>query len=208
MGPAAAAWPDFGEIGMSLVDVRKYKLDLQECWHEGGARLDRPLRVVVATAIVVNPFAGRYEPDLLPFMAALRDLGSELSARMIAALGGAEVVQAYGKGAVVGEDGELEHGAVWHEAGGWAMREALGNPKAIVPAAKTIGGVGTRLIVPLGHIHAAYVRSHFGSAEMTVWDGPKRKEIAFGLAMATGGRIHARLGGLAHGDVAGNDGLR
>lgn len=193
---------------MSLVDVRKYKLDIEECWHEGGARLEQPLRVAVATAIVRNPFAGRYEPDLLPFMAELRQLGSELSARMIAALGGVAAVQAYGKGAVVGEDGELEHGAVWHEAGGWAMREALGNPKAIVPSAKTIGGIGTRLIIPLGHIHAAYVRSHFGAADMTVWDGPRRAEIAFGLAMATGGRVHARLGGLAADDVVGNDGLR
>ena len=80
--------------------------------------------------------------------------------------------------------------------------------QAIVPAAKTIGGVGTRLMIPLGHTQAAYVRSHFGVAEMTVWDGPKRDEIAFGLAMATDGRVHARLGGLAAKDVVGNDGLR
>lgn len=193
---------------MSLVTVRKYKLEIEEVWHEGGPTQKRPLRVAMAVAVVKNPFAGHYEPALLPFMTELRQLGSELSRRVIAALGGAEAVQAYGKGAVVGEDGELEHGAVWHEAGGWAMREALGNPKAIVPAAKTIGGVGTRLIVPLGHIHAAYVRSHFGVADMTVWDGPRRGEIAFGLAMATGGRIHARLGGLAATDIMGVDGLR
>lgn len=193
---------------MSLVTVRKYKLDIEEIWHEGGPVLAQPLRVAVALAVVKNPYAGRYQADLLPFMAELRQLGADLSARMIAALGGPGTVQAYGKGAVVGEDGELEHGAVWHEAGGWAMREALGNPKAIVPSAKTIGGVGTRLIVPLGHINAAYVRSHFGSADMTLWDGPRRDEIAFGLAMATGGRVHARLGGLAAADIAGKDGLR
>lgn len=193
---------------MSLVTVRKYKLDVEECWQEGGPRLETPQRVAVGTAIVKNPYAGRYEQDLLPFMEELRQLGRELSTRMIAALGGPAAVQAYGKGAVVGEDGELEHGAVWHEAGGWAMREALGSPKAIVPAAKTIGGVGTRLMIPLGHIQAAYVRSHFGTAEVTVWDGPRRDEIVFGLAMATGGRVHARLGGLAAEDVVGNDGLR
>lgn len=193
---------------MSLVDVRKYKLDIEESWHEGGPRLERPLRVAVAIAIVKNPFAGRYEPDLLSFMAELRSVGTELSQRIVTTLGGAESVRAYGKGALVGEDGELEHGAVWHEAGGWAMREVLGNPKAIVPASKTIGGVGSRLMIPLAHIHAAYVRSHFGTAEMTVWDGPKRDEIAFGLAMATGGRIHARIGGLEEKDVIGNDGLR
>ena len=193
---------------MSLVNIRKYKLEVEECWHEGGTRLTTPLRIAVAMAVVKNPYAGRYQQNLLPFMQELRELGADLSARMIAALGGADVVQAYGKGALVGSDGELEHGAVWHEAGGWAMREALGQPKAIVPAAKSIGNVGDRLIIPLGHIRAAYVRSHFGSAEMTLWDGPKRDEIVFGLAMATGGRIHARLGGLAAEDVVGNDGLR
>ncbi len=193
---------------MSLVSVRKIKLDMEEVLHEGGPRSATPLRIAVATAVVANPYAGQYVEDLLPFMQALRSLGAELSERLIQALGGVEQIQAYGKGAIVGEDGELEHGAVWHEAGGWAMREALDNPKAIVPAAKTIAGPGSRVMIPLGHIQAAYVRSHFGVAEMTVWDGPRRGEIAFGLAMATGGRIHARLGGLAATDVKGEDGLR
>jgi len=193
---------------MSLVMVRKLKLDVEEVLHEGGLPCPTPLKVAVATAVVANPYAGRYVEDLLPFMQALRALGTQLSEQLIQALGGAEHVQAYGKGAIVGEDGELEHGAVWHEAGGWAMREALGNPKAIVPAGKTIGGPGCRIMIPLGHTQAAYVRSHFGVAEMTVWDGPRRNEIAFGLAMATGGRIHARLGGLAASEVSGLDGLR
>lgn len=193
---------------MSLVMVRKIKLDIEEIFHEGGPRISTPLRIAVATAVVANPYAGRYEEDLMPFMQELRGLGAQLSEQLIQALGGASQVQAYGKGAIVGEDGELEHGAVWHEAGGWAMREALGNPKAIVPAGKTIGGPGCRVMIPLGHIQAAYVRSHFGVAEMTVWDGPRRGEIAFGLAMATGGRIHARLGGLSAAEVKGEDGLR
>jgi hypothetical protein len=193
---------------MSLVKIRKFKLDIEEVHHEGGPVVAEPLLIAVAVAVVENPYAGRYEENLLPFMEQLRSLGSELSQRLITALGGAQRVQAYGKGAIVGEDGELEHGAVWHEAGGWAMREALGNPKAIVPAAKSIAGPGSRIMIPLGHIQAAYVRSHFGVAEMTLWDGPRRNEIAFGLAMATGGRIHARIGGLAAGDVKGEDGLR
>ena len=193
---------------MPLVMVRKVKLDVEEVFHEGGPRSPVPLRIAVATAVVTNPYAGRYVEDLLPFMQELRALGAELSEQLIHTLGGTKQVQAYGKGAIVGEDGELEHGAVWHEAGGWAMREALGNPKAIVPAAKTIGGPGCRVMIPLGHIQAADVRSHLGVAEMTVWDGPRRGEIAFGLAMATGGRIHARLGGLAASDVKGEDGLR
>ena len=193
---------------MSLVKIRKFKLDVEQVLHEGGPIATTPLRIAVATAVVANPYAGKYVEDLLPFMEELRALGAELSNRLIVALGGADKVQAYGKGAIVGEDGELEHGAVWHEAGGWAMREALGNPKAIVPAAKTIAGSGSRVMIPLGHVQAAYVRSHFGVAEMSVWDGPRRGEIAFGLAMATGGRIHARLGGLAAEQIKGEDGLR
>lgn len=193
---------------MALVKVRKFKLDIEDTFHERGPIASQPLRVAVATAVIENPYAGRYEENLLPFMQELRSLGTDLSQRLVDALGGADNVQAYGKAAIVGEDGELEHGAVWHEAGGWAMRALLGEPKAIVPAAKTIGGPGCRLIMPLGHIHAAYVRSHFGSAEVTLWDGPRRNEIAFALAMASGGRIHARLGGLAAADVKGEDGLR
>lgn len=193
---------------MSAYDVRKTALSIETIWHERGPLLAKPLLVGTSIAVIGNPFAGRYEADLMPFQAALRDLGRELAATLIARLGGAEAIEAYGKGIVVGEDGELEHGAVWHEAGGWAAREALGNPKAIVPAAKTIGGPGTRLMVPLGHIHAAYVRSHFGTAEMTLWDAPRRDEIAFGLVMATGGRPHARIGGLAVSDISVHDGQR
>ncbi len=193
---------------MSLVKVRKFKLDVEDILHERGPVAAEPLRVAVAMAIVENPYAGRYVEDLNAFMQELRGLGADLAGRLIKALGGLDKIEAYGKAAIVGEDGELEHGAVWHEAGGWAMREALGEPKAIVPSAKGIGGPGTRIMVPLGHIHAAYVRSHFGVAEMTLWDGPRRDEIAFGLAMATSGRIHARLGGLAAADVKGDDGLR
>lgn len=190
-----------------MIDIRKTQLSVEEVWHERGARATTPLRVATALAVVRNPFAGRYEADLLPFQAELRSLGRFLSEQLVDVLG-ATSIEAYGKGVIVGEDGELEHGALWHEAGGWALRELLGDPKAIVPAAKTIGTLGTRLMVPLGHIHAAYVRSHFGTAEMTVWDGPRRAEIAYGLVAATGGRIHARAGGLAAADIGRNDGLR
>lgn len=189
-------------------DIRKTALGVETIWHERGPGLEKPLLVGTAIAVIRNPFAGRYEPDLMPFQASLRELGRELASGLIAQLGGAERIEAYGKGIIVGEDGELEHGAVWHEAGGHGMREVLGQPKAIVPAAKTIGGPGTRLMVPLGHIHAAYVRSHFGTAEMTLWDAPRRDEIAFGLVMATGGRPHARIGGLKASDISVHDGQR
>ena len=189
------------------INIRKTQLSVEEIWHEGGLPVTDSVKVATALAVIENPFSGRYEPDLMEFQSSLRELGRALSARLVAAVG-ADAVQAYGKGAIVGEDGELEHGAVWHEAGGWALREALGEPKAIVPAAKTIGTLGTRLMIPLGHIRAAYVRSHFSTAEMTVWDGPRRGEIAFGLAVSTGGRVHARIGGLDAAAIKGDDGLR
>jgi hypothetical protein len=189
-------------------DIRKTQISVETIWHERGPRLAVPLRVGTALAIIRNPFAGRHEPDLMPFQAELRDLGRELATELVQQLGGKDKIEAYGKGMIIGEDGELEQGAVWHEAGGWAMREVLGQPKAIVPAAKTVGGLGTRLMVPLGHIEAAYVRSHFGTAEMTIWDGPRRDEIVFGLVMATGGRPHARIGGLEVSGISAHDGQR
>lgn len=193
---------------MSGIQIRKCVVNVEEIYHEGGQPVTVPLLIGTAAAVIRNPFAGSYEPDLKPFMAELRELGTMLSSRLIVRLGGAERIQAYGKGAIVGDDGELEHGALWHEAGGWALRALLGEPKAIVPSAKSIGGIGARLIVPLGHIHAAYVRSHFNSADLTVWDAPRRAEIVFGLCAATGGRIHARVGGLDAANVVGGDGLR
>jgi hypothetical protein len=192
-----------------MIDVRKTIVAVEEIWHERGPRAAVPLRVATASAVVRNPYAGRYVEDVMPFMAALRATGADLAARAIAALGGdASVVEAFGKGAIVGVDGEFEHGALWHEAGGWSAKAALGGPKAIVPAAKTVAATGARLIVPLGHIHAAFVRSHFSSAEIGCADAPRPDEILFGLAMATGGRIHARCGGLAVADIKGGDGQR
>jgi hypothetical protein len=199
---------DGREEALVEIDIRKTKVATETVWRDGGPRLASPLIVGSALAVVRNPYAGRYEPNLLDFQRDLRAVGRSLATDLVQAMGGAERVEAYGKGMIVGEDGELEHAAVWHEAGGWAMREALGEPKAIVPAAKTMGVLGTRLMVPLGHIHAAFVRSHFGTAELAVWDGPKRDEILFGLVMANGGRPHARIGGLKAEDISVHDGQR
>jgi Amino acid synthesis len=192
---------------MSLIHVRKRLLTLETIHHEGGPVAPVPLRMAAAAAVVRNPFAGRYEPDLLPFMAELRALGSELAQELVGVLG-KDRVEAYGKAAIVGVNGELEHGAVWHEAGGWAMRAALGEPKAIVPAAKAVANAGYRLMVPLHYIHAAYVRSHFNAMEVGVQDGPRPDEIVYALVMADGGRVHARLGGLTKEQVKVHDGQR
>jgi hypothetical protein len=192
---------------MSLIRIRKRVLSVETIHHEGGPPAAVPLRMAAAGAIVANPFAGRYEPDLLPFMAELRTLGRELAEEAAGVLG-KDRVEAYGKAAIVGVNGELEHGAVWHEAGGWAMRSVLGEPKAIVPAAKAVASAGYRLMVPLHYIHAAYVRSHFNTMEVGVQDGPRPDEIFFALAMADGGRVHQRLGGLRRDQVSVHDGQR
>jgi hypothetical protein len=193
---------------MSLIQVRKRSLTIETVFHEGGPAPAKPLRLAAACAVIHNPYAGRYEPDLLPFMAELRGLGTTLAEELVAVLGGKAQVEAYAKAAIVGINGELEHGAVWHEAGGWAMRQVLGEPKAIVPSAKAVAVPGFRLMVPLHHIHAAYVRSHFNTMEVGLQDAPRPNEILFALVMVDGGRIHARLGGLTKEQVSVHDGQR
>jgi Amino acid synthesis len=192
---------------MSMIEIRKRSLNIETIFHEGGPVATTPLRLAASCAVIRNPYAGRYEPDLRPFMAELRSLGTLLANELIETLG-KENIEVYSKAAIVGVDGEMEHGAVWHEAGGWAMRAALGEPKAMVPAAKAVASAGYRLMVPLHHIHASYVRSHYNSMEIGIQDAPRPKEILFALVMGTGGRIHARLGGLAKDQIKVNDGQR
>jgi hypothetical protein len=189
--------------------IRKYQTSVEEIWHEGGPRSERPLRRACALAVIANPFAGSYDAEILPFMEVLKPLGLDLARRLIAALGGdARIIEAYGKGAIVGEAGEIEHGALWHAPGGYGMREILGGAKAIVPSAKKIGAPGTRLDVPVTHINASYVRSHFDSMEVGISDAPRSNELLFALVMTTGPRIHARVGGLRAEEIKGEDGLR
>jgi len=194
---------------MSLVEVRKFATVVEEILHEGGPPPLRPLKQGACLAVIRNPYAGRYVADILALMEALKPLGVEMARRLIAALGvGPKEIEAYGKGAIVGSAGELEHGALWHAPGGYGMREVLGGTKAIVPSSKKVGGVGARLDVPLSHINAAYVRSHFGAMEVGLPDAPKDDEIVYVLTMSTGARIHARAGGLQASEIKGEDGLR
>ncbi|WP_333831894.1 amino acid synthesis family protein [Rubrimonas sp.] len=189
--------------------IRKIATHLEEIRHEGGAPLARPILRAWAAAVIANPFAGRFEPDIAGFMDDLKPLGLELSQRLLALLGGEpSAVESYGKGAIVGAEGESEHGALWHVPGGYAMRELLGGAKAIVPSAMKLGGVGASLDLPLGHREAAYVRSHFDAIEIRIPDAPRPREIVYALAMTMGGRPHARVGGLTVDQVTGEDGLR
>ena len=192
---------------MSLIEIRKRSLTIETTYHEGGPVTDTPLKLAAACAVIQNPYAGRYEPDLMPFMAELRSLGTVLAQELVDTLG-KDNIEVYSKAAIVGVNGEMEHGAVWHEAGGWAMRTLLGDPKAIVPAAKAVASAGYRLMVPLHYIHAAYVRSHFNSMEVGIQDAPRPNEILFALVMGTGGRVHSRLGGLTKDKVSVHDGQR
>lgn len=192
---------------MSLIQIRKRSLTIETIYHEGGPVADKPLKLAAACAVIRNPYAGRYEENLLPFMAELRTLGTLLSQELVDTLG-RDNVEVYSKAAIVGVNGELEHAAVWHEAGGWAMRSVLGEPKAIVPAAKAVAATGYRLMVPLHYIHAAYVRSHYNSMEIGIQDAPRPDEILFALVMGTGGRVHQRLGGLTKENVSVHDGQR
>ncbi|MEH7829328.1 amino acid synthesis family protein [Gemmobacter denitrificans] len=188
--------------------IRKITLQIEEIHHDGGPVAAQPRLRGAVLALVKNPFAGRYVPDLQPAMEDLKPLGLAMSDRLIAALGGREGIDAYGKGAIVGAGGELEHGALWHAPGGYAMRERLGESRAIVPSAKKVGPMGARIDIPLGHINAAYVRGHFDAMEVGLPDGPRADEIVFVLAMAKGARIHSRMGGLELHQVKGEDGLR
>ena len=195
---------------MPLYDftLRKIQITLDETYHEGGPVALTPRSRGAIVAVVKNPFAGRYEPNLLPAMEALKPLGLMLTDRLIAAMGGREGIDGYGKGAIIGARGELEHGALWHLPGGYAMRERLGTSRAIVPSAKKVGTLGTMLDVPIGHINAAYVRGHFDAFTVSVTDAPRDDEIAFILAMTRGARVHSRMAGLELADVKGEDGLR
>ena len=189
--------------------VRKIAVLVEEIRHEGGPAPKQPKLRGAAMALVKNPFAGRYAEELQSAMEDLKPLGLELTERLIAALGGdVKKIDGYGKGAIVGTAGEIEHGALWHVPGGYAMREKLGQAKAIVPSAMKVGAFGSRLDVPLGHINAAYVRSHFDAMEVGISDGPRPDEILFVLAMACGGRVHSRMGGLEADAISVWDGQR
>ena len=194
---------------MPEVKLRKVVVSLEDIFHEGGPPAARPHRRASVAAVVANPYAGAYHADIVPFMDDLKPLGLAMTRRLIAALGGEPgTVEGYGKGAIVGERGELEHAALWHAPGGYAMRELLGDARAIVPSSKKVGTIGTALDVPIHHINAAYVRGHFSAMEVRVPDAPKADEIVFCLVMTTGPRPHDRMGGLKAADIKGEDGLR
>ena len=217
----------------NIIDIRRIFTHVESTAHEFGPPPAQPLLRGAIGVVMTNPYAGRYEADILPMMDALGAVGIDMAERLRIAMGvSADQIQGYGKGAIVGAAGELEHGALWHVPGGYAMRELLGwkgdrnaylqgsttqapaalrqtaNALSIVPSTKKVGAPGTALDVPMTHINASYVRSHFDAIEVRVPGAPAADEIVFILAMSTGARIHARVGGLAASAISKWDGLR
>ncbi len=213
-----------------MIDIRRIFTHVEHIHHEFGPPAATPLLRGAIGAVLTNPFAGRYEANILPMMDALGPVGIQMAERLRAAMDvPAERIESYGKGAIIGSAGELEHGALWHVPGGYAMRELLGwkgdrnayvkgnagdktgqtgNALAIVASTKKVGAPGTTLDVPLTHINASYVRSHFDAIEVRVPGAPLPDEIVFILVMGTGARVHARVAGLAANAISQWDGLR
>ena len=192
-----------------LVKVRKYVSTVEETFHDGGPRLDRPVTKAVVGGVIANPYAGRHVADIQPMMKALEPLAVDLTERVMKLLGakGSEL-EAYGKGVIVGIAGELEHAALWHQPSGFGIRQAMGGAKSIVPSTVKVAAAGARIDIPLHHVTASYVRSHFDSIEFCVPDGPRPDELVFIVAAAIGGRPHARVGGLTVAEIKLGDGQR
>ena len=213
-----------------LIEVRRVLSHVEQIHHEFGPPAEHALVRGAIAAVLRNPYAGSYHADILPMMEAFNPLGVDLAKQLCEAMGvKPEQIQGYGKGAIVGAAGELEHGALWHVPGGYAMRELLGwkgdraaytagqggvssgqtgNALSIVPSTKKVGPPGAALDVPLTHINASYVRSHFDAMEARVADAPRANEIVVAVVVTDSGRPHPRIGGLQVNEIVGQDGLR
>ncbi len=190
--------------------IRKIIVQTDETHIEMGENVSPPTRRAVACAVIANPFAGRYEKDLSLLTEIGVELGDLLTKRCLAALGiaGSEA-ESFGKAAIVGDGGELEHAAaILHPKMGTPVRAALVKGPALIPSAKKMGGMGTAIDVPLGHKDAAFVRSHFDAIEARVPDAPRRGEIVVAIAITDSGRPLPRIGGLQKHEIKGEDGLR
>ena len=195
---------------MSVAKIRKIVVIVDEIHLEMDQAISPPTRRAAAIAVIENPFAGRFAKDLDDLMTIGEELGGLLGERAVAALGippGA--VESYGKAALVGENGELEHAAaILHPKLGKPLRAAVEKGAALVPSSKKRGGMGTPLDIPLGHKDAAFVRSNFDGMEVRINDAPRANEIMVAVAVTDSGRPLPRVGGLQKHEIKGEDGLR
>jgi len=191
-------------------DIRKIVIQVDETRKEQGQAVEPPTRRAVAIAVIANPYAGRYSENLDELIAIGEELGALLGGKAVKALGiEPGQAQSYGKAAIVGEGGELEHAAaILHPKLGAPLRQAVEKGAALVPSAKKRGTLGTAIDVPLGHKDAAFVRSHFDAVEARVSDAPRAGEIVVAVAVTDSGRPLPRIGGLQVSEIEGKDGLR
>jgi Amino acid synthesis len=192
------------------MDIRKIAVWVEETHIEAGQAITPATRKAVAVAVIANPFAGQFVSDLKPLMDMGAELGALLGRKCVEALGiNPAQAQSYGKAAMVGENGELEHAAaLLHPSLGAPLRKEVEKGAALVPSSKKMGGPGQVLDVPLGHKDAAYVRSHFDAIEVRLNDAPRANEIMVAVAVTDSGRPLPRVGGLTHDQAQGKDGLR
>ena len=195
---------------MSKANIRKIVVVVEETHKEIGKEINPPTRRAAAVAVIENTFAGRYEEDLEELMEIGAELGGLLGERCVRALAiSPQQAESYGKAAIVGEDGELEHAAaILHPRLGAPLRKAVEKGAALVPSSKKRAGVGAPIDVPLGHKDAAYVRSHFDAMEVRVCDAPRADELMVVVAVTDSGRPLPRVGGLTTDEAKGEDGLR
>ncbi len=193
-----------------MIDIRKIVVQVDETLTEMGQPIDPPTRRALAMAVIKNPYANRYSENLDELIAIGETLGGLLGERCVLALGiSPSQAESYGKAAIVGEAGELEHAAaILHPKLGAPLRKAVEKGAALVPSAKKMGTLGTAIDVPLGHKDAAFVRSHFDAIEARVSDAPRADEIVVAVAVTDSGRPLARIGGLQKHEIKGEDGLR
>ena len=191
-------------------NIRKIAVQVDETRLEMGQAIDPPTRRAVAIAVIANPYAGRFSENLDELITIGEELGALLGQRAVKALGiEPSQIQSYGKAAIVGEGGELEHAAaILHPKLGAPLRAAVEKGAALVPSAKKRGTLGTAIDVPLGHKDAAFVRSHFDAVEARVSDAPRAGEIVVAVAVTDSGRPLPRIGGLRVCEIKGEDGLR
>jgi len=191
------------------MQIRKLLTIVEETRQEAGRTIEPSVLKAAAVAVVKNPFAGSYHEDLSELIDLGEELGEFLGQRAVAALSDApDGIHSYGKGAIVGEDGELEHAAaILHPKFGNPLRNACGGGKAIIPSSKKRGGMGTALDVPLHYKDAAFVRTHYDAMEVRLCDAPRRDEILVAIVVTKGGRPIPRIGGLQISEVQGADGL-
>ncbi len=196
---------------VTSVVVHRMQLTTRRTLRAAGADLKRPHRHGSIAAVLANPFAGSHatEAQIDEWMTGQRPLAGEMAIELRDALtADGEEIETYGKGAIVGVSGELEIAAAWHVPAGAGLRAALGDPKAQVPSSKKVGALGSQIDIPLVHLHASYLRSHYDVEPVVVPDGPRPDEVVYALVMSTGARPAHRIGGFTIDDVHGDDGLR